>query len=178
MLFDDGGQLAPCVPPRSAFVVHVTSAAPVWLWAPDATCVLWSNAAGAAALGAPTPAVLATRAFSGREPMAMQVARIAGTLPSSGAPRLERLRGVATGIGRFAVCACSRFVFEDGMSAVLVVATEPAGPVPPLAERVRRQLAGCDFPLAIFSPEGALIHAAPAMSVRLGTITSLAELGA
>src|SRR5262245_59850512 len=87
---------------------HAVSATPVWLWAADATRVLWTNAAGAAALGAASARSLAERRMSAAHPLASQVVRLAGTLPHSGAARLERLRGIGA-LGRAIVCACSRF---------------------------------------------------------------------
>ena len=40
---------------------HAFATTPVWLWAADATRVLWANAAGAAVLGAANPHALGER---------------------------------------------------------------------------------------------------------------------
>src|SRR3954452_24425104 len=74
------------------------SAIPAWLWASDASRVLWANASGAAALGAGAPVALTERIFQPDEEVAADVARIAGSLPQSGAPRLERVRGVGSNL--------------------------------------------------------------------------------
>src|SRR5215213_9064180 len=77
---------------------HAMSAIPAWLWAADASRVLWANATGAAALGTPTPAVLTERRFDPDEPVAADMARIAASLPPNGAARLERLRGIGSNL--------------------------------------------------------------------------------
>ena len=97
-------------------------------------------------------------------------------LPSAGPPRLERLRGFGLGFGRALTCACSRLVLADGKAAVLIAATEPAGPALSLAERVHR-LFGDDEPLAVFAADGALIHATEAARAQLGGANSLSALG-
>jgi len=109
-------------------------------------------------------------------PAAAQIVRLAATLPSAGPPRLERLRGFGLGFGRALTCACSRHIVADGKAAVLIAATEPAGPALPLAERVRR-LFGDDEPLAVFAADGALIHATAAARAQLGGANSLSALG-
>src|SRR5437899_1788556 len=76
------------------------SAMPAWLWAADASHVLWANPTGAAIFGAANPATLAARKFDAGQPAAAQVAHLAATLTPGAAPRLERLRGVGAGIGR------------------------------------------------------------------------------
>src|SRR5207237_5361257 len=76
------------------FAPFALSAIPAWLWASDASRVLWANASGAAALGAASPAALTERIFQADEPVAADVARLGGSLPHSGAPRLERVRGI------------------------------------------------------------------------------------
>jgi PAS domain S-box-containing protein len=157
---------------------HALSAAPVWLWSADATRVLWTNAAGAAILGAASPYALAERRMSAAQPLAAQVMRLAGTLPHGGAPRLERLRGIGTGVGRTIACACSRLALANGMPAILIAATEAVGPALPLAERAARLFAGCQAPVAAFAADGALIYATPAAAARLGDMTSVAALGA
>ena len=155
-----------------------TSALPAWLWSADANRILWANPTGAAIFGAATSAAVSTRKFDAGQPAAAQIAQLAATLPPDGSPRLERLRGFGAGVGRALACACSRITLADDTPAVLVVAAERAGPELVLNERVRRLLAGCDQPVAVFAPEGKLIHATPAAAARLDGATSLAALGA
>src|SRR6266496_4472962 len=75
------------------FSPYAMSAIAAWLWAPDARRVLWTNATGAALLGAATPAALAEQSFDAENPVAAEIARLAGTL--AGWPRLEKLRAIA-----------------------------------------------------------------------------------
>src|SRR6202035_4657200 len=154
-----------------------TSPWPAWLWSADASRTLWANAAGAALFGAADTRQCVQRRFDSRNnPAAAQIARLAATLPSAGPPRLERLRGFGLGFGRALTCACSRLVVTDGKVAVLIVATEPAGPALSLAERVRR-LFGDDEPLAVFAADGALVHMTEAARAQLGEASSLSALG-
>jgi signal transduction histidine kinase len=154
-----------------------TSAWPAWLWSADASGMLWANAAGAALFGAVETHECVQRRFDGNNPAAAQIVRLAATLPSAGPPRLERLRGFGLGFGRALTCACSRLVVTgDGKAAVLIAATEPAGPALSLAERVRR-LFGDDEPLAAFAADGALVHATAAARAQLGGANSLSALG-
>jgi signal transduction histidine kinase len=153
-----------------------TSPWPAWLWSADASRVLWANAAGAALFGAADTRECVQRSFDSKNPAAAQIIRLAATLPSAGPPRLERLRGFGLGFGRALTCACSRLVLADGKAAVLIAATEPAGPALSLAERVRR-LFGDDEPLAVFAADGALVHATAAGRAQLGGANSLAALG-
>src|SRR5690242_10941457 len=81
---------------------HAMSAIPAWLWATDGSRVLWSNASGAAVLGAATPVELTGQQFAPEHPFAADVARLAETLPASGAQRFERLRGTGSNL----VCTC------------------------------------------------------------------------
>jgi len=157
---------------------HALSTLPAWAWSGDASHILWANPIGAAIFGAPTPAALATRHFDAGQPAAAQVAQLAATLPTDGTPRLERLRGFGAGIGRALTCACSRVTLADGRPAVLVVASERAGPNLSLEERVRRLLAGSDTAVAAFLPDGTLLHAEPQAREKLGGAASLPALGA
>ncbi len=151
--------------PRLA--AHALSPLPVWLWSTDATRMLWANPTGAAIFGGTSPGAVTALRFEPREPAAAQVARLAGTLPQGGAARLERLRGFGAGVGGPLTCLCSRHVLDGGEAAVLIVATERAGPDFPLADRARRLLA--DFgTAAIFSADGELIEASAAARRRLG----------
>src|SRR5271169_2302992 len=142
-----------------------TSPWPAWLWSADASRLLWANAAGAALFGAADTRECVERRFDSKNPAAAHIIRLAATLPSAGPPRLERLRGFGLGFGRALTCACSRFVVADGKAAVLIAATEPAGPALSLVERVRR-LFGDDEPLAAFTADGALVHASEAARVQ------------
>jgi signal transduction histidine kinase len=153
-----------------------TSPWPAWLWSADASRLLWANAAGAALFGAADTRQCVERRFDAKNPAAAQIVRLAATLPSAGPPRLERLRGFGLGFGRALTCACSRLVVADGKAAVLIAATEPAGPALSLAERVRR-LFGDDEPLAAFTADGALVHATEAARAQLGGTNSLSALG-
>jgi PAS domain S-box-containing protein len=153
-----------------------TSAWPAWLWSPDASRLLWVNAVGAALFGAADTSECTTRRFDTNNLLTVQVARLAATLPSSGATRLERLRGFGLGFGRALTCACSRIVLADGKAAVLVAATEPAGLSLSLGERVRRLFPNDGRMLAVFTPDGALVHATESALPLLGGATSLAAL--
>ncbi len=153
-----------------------TSPWPAWLWSTDASRMLWANAAGAALFGAVDTRECVQRRFDVNNPAAAQIVRLAATLPSAGPPRLERLRGFGLGFGRALTCACSRLVVTDGKAAVLIAATEPAGPALSLAERIRR-LFGDDEPLAVFAADGALVHRTEAARAQLGGANSLSALG-
>ena len=111
--------------PRLA--AHALSPAPVWLWSAQAPRLLWANPVGAAIFDAPSPAAAANLKFDTRHLGAAQIARLAGTLPAGGAPRLERLRGFGASFGGALLCLCSRIALEDNSQAVLVVSTERAG---------------------------------------------------
>ena len=148
---------------------YAMSAIPAWLWAADATRVIWANATGAAVLKAPSPAALSERIFEGQEELAADIARVSAALPVSGAPRLERLRGIGSNL----VCTCSRLTLADGYG-ILVVGSEPARPPLPLNERASRLFAASSEPLAVFSAEGALLYA----TGDLDADTTLATLGA
>ena len=79
---------------------HALNPAPVWLWSADADRILWANPTGAAIFDAPSPGAIAARTFEPRHTAAVQIARLAGTLPQGGAPRLERLRGFGASFGQ------------------------------------------------------------------------------
>ena len=157
---------------------HATGALPAWLWSVDATQVLWVNPTAAAIFDVPSPAALAGYVIDPKGSAALQIARIAGTLPQGGAPRLERLRGFGGSLGRALMCACSRVILEDRTPAILVVATESAGAGLPLDERVRRLCIGIEEPIALFAPDGELIHATAAGEAQLLGLKSIAALGA
>ena len=157
---------------------HATSAVPAWLWSIDATRVLWVNPTAAAIFDVASPAAIAGHIVDPKGTAALQIARLAGTLPQGAAPRLERLRGFGASFGRPLMCACSRVTLEDGTPAILVVATEPVGPSLPLAERVRRLCEGIAEPIAFFATDGELMHATAVGQARLHGLKSIAALGA
>jgi PAS domain S-box-containing protein len=161
--------------PRLA--AHAMSEKPAWLWSADATRILWANPPAAAIFGASSSAALASRSLDPKGIAAVQVARIAATLPLGAPARLERLRGFGGRFGAALLCACSRIAIADHAPAVLVVATEPAGPNFALDERTRRLVAGYDEAIAFFRTDGSLLHATPAAQARLGDAASLAALG-
>src|SRR4030088_3448892 len=119
--------------PRLA--VHATSALPVWLWSTDGTRILWANPVGAMLFGAANGAVLASKIFGPADQHRRQVAQLAGRLPSSGAIRLERLRGFGAQLGMLVTCGCARLDFADGHHGVLVGGAKKNGRAVPLARR-------------------------------------------
>lgn len=157
---------------------HATGALPAWLWSVDATQVLWANPIAAAIFDVSSPAALAGYVIDPKGSAALQMARIAGTLPQGGAPRLERLRGFGARFGRALMCACARIMLADGTPGILVAATEPAGAALPLAERVTRLCSGIKEPIAVFSVEGALMQATAAGAAKLLGLKTIAALGA
>jgi signal transduction histidine kinase len=167
--------LAPLQNPRIAALA--TSPWPAWLWNTDATHILWSNAVGAAIFGAANTAEMRNARFGATDPSAVQILRLSSTLPSSGQEQLARLRGFGAGFGGALMCACSRISLLDGPPAILVVATERAGPSLPLAERVRRLFAGSADAVAVFAPDGTRLHANAAALQRLNGTASLSALG-
>ena len=156
---------------------YATSASPVWLWSTDGSRILWANAVGAAIFGAANVSECATRRFDAKHPAAAAIRRLAPTLPSSGQPRLERLRGFGASFGRALTCVCSRIVLPEGRAAVLIVATEQAGPALPLRERVRRLFPDAEQALAVFSADGISLWATEAAQKRLAGTPTLSALG-
>ena len=100
---------------------------PAWAWSLDGTRILFANPTGAAIFGAETSAALAACRFEGSD-VAAQVVRLAATLPEDGASRFERLRGFGAGLERTLTCRCARTQLSDGTDAILIAATEQAGP--------------------------------------------------
>jgi PAS domain S-box-containing protein len=162
--------------PRLA--AHALSPTPVWLWSADARRILWGNPIAAAIFDTGSPSALAQLSFDTQNSSAAQIARLAGTLPQGGAPRLERLRGFGASLGGTLTCLCSRIMLADNSVAILVVSTERAGKDLSLPERARRLLADFERPAAIFSADGELIDAVPAARERFGIIRDLTALGA
>jgi signal transduction histidine kinase len=154
-----------------------TSPWPAWLWSTDATRILWTNAVGAAIFGAANTAECAEKRFEANDPSTAQIARLWSTLPSAEHERLARLRGFGAGLGGALMCNCSRIVLSDGAPAILVVATERAGPSLSLAVRVRRLFSDATTALAAFTPDGALLYANAAAAQRLNGTSRLSALG-
>jgi signal transduction histidine kinase len=151
---------------------------PAWLWSGDGSRILWANAAGAAVFGAPTAAACGKRRFSVSDLPAAQVIRLAATLPAGGQERLERLRGFGASLGRPLTCVCSRIVAEDGRGAVLIAASEAAGPATlSLAERVRRLFDDDEEAIAAFLPDGRLLWVSTAGVTILAGATNIAAVG-
>ncbi len=168
-------ELAPLRDPRLSALT--TSAWPAWLWSADGSRILWANAVGAAIFGAADVSALGQRRFKASDAPAAQVIRLGATLPSRSQERLERLRAFGAGFGRALTCVCSRIVLEDGRAAVLITATEPAGPALTLSERVRRLFPDRQDAIAAFGADGALVHANAAAQARLGGAKTLSALG-
>jgi PAS domain S-box-containing protein len=167
--------LAPLRHPRLAALA--ASAQPAWLWSADGTEILWTNAAGAAIFGAKTIVACLQLRFEAKDRIAAQIINLAATLPGTGQERLERLRGLSAGFGRALTCACSRIPAAGGKAAILIAATERAGPALPTAERVRRLFANADEAVAVFAADGALVYANSAAEPALAGATTLAALG-
>ncbi len=161
--------------PRLA--AHALSPAPAWLWSADASRMLWANPPAAAIFEAASPAAAAAIHFDPKHPAAAQIARLAGTLPQGGAPRLERLRGFGAKFGGALVCLCSHISLADNSAAILVVSTERAGKELALPERAHRLLSGFALPAAIFTADGELIDAMPEAQTRFGEARDLIALG-
>src|SRR6185312_13494057 len=141
----------------SRLAAHALSPMPVWLWNAGTHHILWANPVAAAIFDAPSPQAAAAIDFGPQHSAAVQIARLAATLPEGGAPRLERLRG---------------------FGAALVVATERAGKELALPDRARRLLADIVPPAAIFTADGELIEAQAAARARLGDKRDLVALDA
>jgi PAS domain S-box-containing protein len=151
---------------------------PVWLWSADAIRILWGNAAAAAIFNAASSVALTGHTIDPKGSAALQIARLAGTLPLAAAPRLERLRGFGGRLGGAVMCGCSRISLADRTPAILIVATESAGQRLSPAEKAERLLAGGSEPLALFAADGPLLSATPSGRARLGRVQNLAGLHA
>jgi PAS domain S-box-containing protein len=162
--------------PRLA--LYATSHVPVWLWSADATRILWGNPTAAAIFNAASPSALTGHVIDPKGSAALQIARLAGTLPHGAAPRLERLRGFGGRFGGALLCNCARIMLADRTPAILVVATEAAGPKLSLADQAKLLLTGSDEALAIFSSQGEFMQATPAAEAILGSRPSLSALNA
>lgn len=156
---------------------YALAPAPVWLWREDGTSVLWANAPAAAIFDAGSSAELAQRRFEPGHPVATQIKRLAGTLPSGGTKRLERLRGFGALLGSALTCFCARVTLPDHAAAILVVSTERVARDLGLPERARRLIADVERPAAVFSADGELISANAPARQRLGDKRDIAALG-
>ncbi|MBR1218634.1 PAS domain S-box protein [Bradyrhizobium sp. U87765 SZCCT0131] len=156
--------------------VHATSGRPAWLWANDGTRILWANPAGAAIFGADNSSALANRTFGPADQHRRQIARLAGRLSLSGAPRLERLRGFGMSLGQLLTCACTRLVFTGGGIGVLVVALEAVGKTQPFELRLQHLVDDFDAAAIAFTPTG-LPTAANAAAMALLSSAPLAAAG-
>src|SRR5262245_45162847 len=157
---------------------HALSPAPVWLWSEDARRILWANSAGASIFEADSPGAVESLHFDSQHPAAAQVARLSGTLPHGGAPRLERLRAFGAGSSGILICMCSRIALADNSAAILIVSTKRAARDLSLPDRARRLLEAVKAPAAIFSADGELIEAAQEAKELLGDQRDLMALGA
>src|ERR1041385_6887432 len=110
---------------------------PAWLWSADATRILWGNPGAAAIFNEPSTTALTGHTIDPKGSAALQIARLAGTLPHGGAP--GRPRGPL-------ICGWPRLLLADGTPAILVAATEATGKRLPIAEQALRLLAGSDEP--------------------------------
>src|SRR5262249_1180495 len=136
---------------------YATGNVPVWLWSADAIRILWGNPAAAAIFQAPSSRALTGHTIDPKGSAALQIARLAGSLPHGTGPRLERLRGFGGRLGGALLCSCSRIILADRTPAILVVATEAVGPRLPVADEAQRLLAGYDQALAAFASDGSLL---------------------
>ena len=173
---DPTPQLAILRDPQLA--AHALAPAPVWLWSPDADRILWANPAGAAIFDAVSPGEAALLRFDARHPASVQVARLSGTLPHGGAPRLERLRGFGASIGATIVCLCSRVTLADNSAAILIASAKRAGRTLALPDRATRLLRDFRPAAAIFTGDGEIIATQPAAIERMGNQRDLVALGA
>jgi PAS domain S-box-containing protein len=175
MMTGTENQIAWLSDPRLA--AHALSPSPAWLWSADAKRLLWANPTAAAIFKASSPGTVTNLRFEPGDPSATQIARLAGTLPHGGAPRLERLRGFGASLGGALVCLCSRITLNDNSIAILVVSTERAGMDLALPERARRvlsDLAGA----ALFTADGEWVDGTGPARERLGSHRDLVTLGA
>lgn len=108
--------------PRLAPYVAASQAA--WLWSPDGSRILWCNAPGMTALGIGDARDVG-RPLSPADPHGRQIVQLARRLPLN-TTRLERLRGFGARLAQLATCACTLLELQDGATAILIVAAEPA----------------------------------------------------
>ena len=175
-------QIAWLSDPRLA--AHAMSPQPAWLWSADGSRILWANPTGAAIFGAATPAAAADVRFDAKHSAAVQVARLAGTLPQGGAgrseplARLERLRGFGAPLAGTLICMVSRITLADNSAGILVLSTERAGNDLVLPERARRIVADFEVPAALFTADGEWVEGKPEAQSVLADKRDLVALGA
>ena len=157
---------------------HATSVVPAWLWSADASRILWANPTAAVIFNAASPAAISGHTIDPKGSAALQIARLAASLPHGSAPRLERLRGFGGRFGRALMCSCTRVILSDGTPAILIVATEPTGSGLALPEQAKRLLANVKEAAGLFTPNGKLLHATPAAEAIIGRTTMLGAIGA
>ncbi len=168
--------------PRLA--AHATDQAPVWLWSADGARILWANPSAWVAFGATTMAALTGREFWSADPVRLQVAWLAATLPPAGTARIERLHGFAPygphPFRRPLSCDCSLIPAAAGGSgtAVLIKAVDFPGISLSLQERVHRLLSGSDAAVVAIAPNGAILDATPQARHRLTDATHTDDIGA
>lgn len=161
--------------PRLA--AHAIASQGAWLWASDGARILWANAAGAALLDARSIPDLLARRYEPPDALRVQTAQLAARLPQSGAPRLERLRGLGAPLGQLSTCSCARLAFPVGVTGILVVAAALTRRPLSLAERCAALLDGIEEPVALFSGTGKLIAANAAGRAALGDAEDLEGAG-
>lgn len=157
---------------------YATGVIPAWLWSADATRILWANPVAAAIFNAASPTAIAGHTIDPKGSAALQIARLAASLPHGSAPRLERLRGFGGRFGRALVCSCTRVILSDDTPAILIVATEPVGNDLALPEQAKRLLDGAEQAAGLFTTNGKLLHATPAAQAIIGHTTMLGAIGA
>lgn len=147
------------------------AAAPAWVWSTDGEHLLWANAAGCAFFGADNEAALIAKHFGPADPHRRQVKQLAPRLSSSGALRLERLRGFGAPLGGLMTCGCAK-VSLRGTEGILIAAELPWTRVPAFSERVAALIESIEQPVIAFA-EGRPLAANSAARM-LGDLTSVA----
>ncbi len=146
---------------------HATAVHAAWLWSADGSAILWTNAAGAAAFGLEDRNRLG-EPLGAFDPHRRQVAQLANRLPTSGATRLERMRGFGAAPGQLATCSCALLTLEDGSNAILIVSLASSGKPLPLSGRLQFVLDGFDRPAVAWSAQGALLGTNSAARLDVG----------
>ena len=88
---EQGSHLVFLSDPRLA--PYATGDIPVWLWSADATRILWGNPAAAAIFNAASSSALTGHTIDPKGSAALQIARLAGTLPHAAA--LDTVKGTS-----------------------------------------------------------------------------------
>jgi PAS domain S-box-containing protein len=161
-----------------SIAAYAAGPVPAWVWSADASRILWANPVGAAIFNAASPAAISGHTIDPKGSAALQIARLAASLPQGAAPRLERLRGFGGPFGRAVMCSCTRVILSDGTPAILIVGTEKVGPELSQAEQAKRLLANAQGSAALFTPNGNLLYATPAAQALIGSATMLGPIGA